>query len=159
MPGQTQISKSQIEKKLIKQVKKVVSNRGINVATRKGTKELNILAKNICCKHKNLEELEKIGTELGEKIIAASEQRNKKFLDRGVVRLTAGSSYVKSLLGITPKQKQVDNSNETAPTTEASMATEESTATEESMATEESTATVAAPEGEQPETEQEQNQE
>ena len=141
MPGQTQISKSQIEKKLIKQVKKVVSDQGINVATRKGTKELNILAKNICSKHKSLEELEKIGTELGEKIIAASEQRNKKFLDRGVVRLTAGSSYVKSLLGITSKQKQVNNSNETAQTTE------------------ESTATVAAPEGEQPETEQEQNQE
>lgn len=117
MPGQSQLSKSKTEKKLIKQVKKVVSDKGIDVATRKGTKELNMLAKKICSKHKDLDELEKIGTELGAQIIAASEQRNKKFLDRGVVRLTAASSYVRSLLGITSKQKPADNSNETPATT------------------------------------------
>ncbi len=118
MPGQSQLSKSKIEKKLIKQVKKVVSEKGIDVATRKGTKELNLLAKKICTQHKDLEELEKIGAELGAKIIEVSEQRNKKFLDRGIVRLTAGSSYVKSLLGINPQEKKADNSNETPATTE-----------------------------------------
>ena len=118
MPGQSQLSKSKIEKKLIKQVKKVVSEKGIDVATRKGTKELNLLAKKICTQHKDLEELEKIGAELGAKIIEVSEQRNKKFLDRGIVRLTAGSSYVKSLLGINPQEKKADNSNEIPATTE-----------------------------------------
>ncbi|MDJ0724238.1 MAG: hypothetical protein QNJ38_03915 [Prochloraceae cyanobacterium] len=117
MPGQTQISNSKIEKTLIKQVKKVVSEKNIDVATRKGTKELNLLAKKICSKHKNTAELEQIGTELAGKIIEISEQRNKKFLDRGIVRLAGNSDYVKSLLGITPKQKQGD-SNETPAETE-----------------------------------------
>lgn len=118
MPGQTQISKSKIEKKLVKTVKKVVSERGIDVATRKGTKELNLLAKSICSQQKNLDELEKIGTELGEKIVEVSATRNKKFLDRGIVRLTAGSPYVKSLLGKTDKQKVANNNEETPPPSE-----------------------------------------
>ncbi|MGF1485539.1 MAG: hypothetical protein ACFBSE_00300 [Prochloraceae cyanobacterium] len=136
MPGQSQLSKSKIEKTLVRKVKKVVSEKGIDVATRKGTKELNMLAKNICSKHKNIEELEKIGAELGEQIVAASEKRNKKFLDRGVVRLTAGSSYVKSLLGIAAKQKPAENNN-----------------------TEETPATEAPPEEQAQQTEPEQNQE
>lgn len=133
MPGQTQISKSKIEKKLVKAVKKVVSEKGIDVATRKGTKELNLLAKSICTKQKNPEELEKIGTELGEKIVELSATRNKKFLDRGVVRLTAGSSYVKSLLGITPKQKAANNNAETPPPSEASPEGEQQTEPEQNQ--------------------------
>jgi len=140
MPGQSQLSKSKIEKTLVRKVKKVVSEKGIDVATRKGTKELNMLAKNICSKHKNIEELEKIGAELGEQIVAASEKRNKKFLDRGVVRLAAGSSYVKSLLGIAAKQKPAENNN-----------TENNT--------EETPATEAPPEEQAQQTEPEQNQE
>ena len=132
---QMKSSSNNIEKYLKKKVREIVASKGIDVATRKGSKELNILVKNISyIDFPNQEEAGKVAEQLGEKIVEISQQRNKKFLDKGVVRQIVTAGFVKSLSGShssSSAEEPAASTDTPAPVEEAPVAESEPAPTEE----------------------------
>lgn len=76
----------QVEKSIIKGVKKAIVASGIDPSTRSGNKELSYLAGRLA-KHsfQSLEAATQLGEALGQKIVALSQQSGKTHLDRSVI--------------------------------------------------------------------------
>ncbi len=88
MIQQTQVilSGTRLIKALKKSVKQVVTEQGINPATRSGDKELELLVKKIARQPLSLEQVQHLGEQIGNRIVEISQQKGKKDLDRGVIR-------------------------------------------------------------------------
>ncbi|MGK7947131.1 MAG: GatB/YqeY domain-containing protein, partial [Microcystaceae cyanobacterium] len=87
------LNTKQTEQILSKTIKKVISDSGIGLSTRKGNKELGLLIKKIA-KHPfpSSEDVTIYGEKVGKAIADLSQQKGKKNLDIGVIRQVSFTS-------------------------------------------------------------------
>ena len=109
--SQATFSTKKLVKFIAKTVKENVASKGIHLTTRKGNKELELLVRSLCKKKSftNLEEAREVGERLGEKIVQISQQRNKKDLDRGVIRFLASEGEILTVIGFSTEETVVSS--------------------------------------------------
>ncbi|WP_013325137.1 GatB/YqeY domain-containing protein [Gloeothece verrucosa] len=97
------LNQSKFLKVLKKSLKKVVSLNGINSATKNGNKELEVfLAKIRENTFTSTAQAEKIGNSIGSRIVELSQQKGKKNLDQGVIRLLSEEKFISPQLFESP---------------------------------------------------------
>lgn len=103
---QTQFSSQKQIKFLTQTIKKVLVQKGINPSTRQGNKELALLVSKLSQEpFSNLEQAKKVGEKLGEAIVEISQQKDKKYLDKEVIRQISLQNKIPSLAEFSPKDK------------------------------------------------------
>lgn len=110
--SQSSLNRSKLVKVLKKSLKKVVSQNGINSATRNGNKELDLLLETIAQNpFTSTEQVEKVGNTIGSRIVELSQNKGKNNLDKGVIRELSPEEFIspelfKSPAVASPVQKE-----------------------------------------------------
>ena len=134
---QVKVTAKALEKSIKASIKREISARGINVTTRRGNKELKFLTQKIAgYSFENLEQARMAGEKLGQHLSELFQQRNKQYLDGGLIRQVALQKNIWSLAGLsveeTPKEETVSQQEDTSQITGTQTITED-----EPMATKE----------------------
>ncbi|MGK7892460.1 MAG: hypothetical protein AB4372_02110 [Xenococcus sp. (in: cyanobacteria)] len=98
---QGKVTAKAVEKSIRTSIKREISAKGINVTTRRGNKELKFLSQKMAnYSFENLDQARIAGEKLGQYLSELFQQKNKQYLDGGLIRQVTSQSNIWSLAGL-----------------------------------------------------------